>query len=182
MTRLWHSFHAVPVSVSTSHAAIQHVVHPHPIASTRDTRYQVHNKKTSTQQEGYPLVDLGRARTWHTGSWDHEYNTHGIVTSYSTHLCYSFHAVPVSVSKSYTATQHVHPRTIASTRDNRYQSTSHAATQHAVHPQTITSTRDIPGTRYIQVGYPLAKLSQVVSYIWRWCTDGSLYPLSRIDP
>ena len=32
-------------------------------------RYQV----PGTQQAGYPLVDLGRIRTWHTGSWDHEY-------------------------------------------------------------------------------------------------------------
>ena len=44
VTYPWHSCHAVPVSVSTSHAATEHVVHSHTIASTRDARYYIHNK------------------------------------------------------------------------------------------------------------------------------------------
>ena len=59
-----------PVPISTSHAATQHVVHLHTIASTIDTRYQVHSSR----------VSFGRVEPWQVVSytWRTEWCTDGV--------------------------------------------------------------------------------------------------------
>ena len=154
VTHFWHSFQAVPASVSTSHEATQRVVHPHTITSTRDIMYQVHNKYGILWWTCAVLVP----GTLVCG-------TMSMHCDCTTHVCHSFHAVPVPVSTSHTATQHVvHPRTIASTRNTRYQSAHRTQRHHTSYTDTRYHPREIPDTGYIQVGYPLVKLSQVVSY------------------
>ena len=77
----------------------------------------------------------------------------------STHIWQSFHAVLVSVSPSQAATQNVvHPRTIASTRDNRYQSAHRTQQHNTSYTHTRQYPRGITGTRYIQLVYPLVGL------------------------
>ena len=138
-------------------------------------RYQLPGTRYTTSRVSFG--GLG-PYSWHIGSWDMSMHC-----DYSTHICHSFHAVPVSVSASHPATQHVvHPRTIASTRDNMYQSAYRTQQHNTSYTHTRYHPREIPDTRHIQVGYILVKLSQVVSYTWRCCSDGVSYPLSRINP